>query len=166
MNLRQKWIILKKWLSQITCVSHSHFFRWGEATNLDVTVYMVPMLTFWLNKPNQRLAFPSSNLLFINYLKRSTASTVVFLFRMVSKYYFFIAGYHFGTRAEGLMFWTDWFLSWSKQMSHSWLVRVKFVHVNQSVVQGQDIFLVKVGKQVENQVSQNFLSSLWWSELC
>lgn len=45
-------------------------------------------------------------------------------------------------------------------MSHSWLVRVKLVHVNQSVVQGQDIFLVEVGKQVENQVSQNFLSSL------
>lgn len=50
-------------------------------------------------------------------------------------------------------------------MSHSWL-RVKLVCANQSVVQGQHVFPVRVGKRVEIQVSQNFLVSLQWSELC
>lgn len=50
-----------KLLNEITCISHSHFFKGREATNLDVAVYMVPVLTYWINKLNQYWAFPSLN---------------------------------------------------------------------------------------------------------
>lgn len=46
-----------------------------------------------------------------------------------------------------------WALSWNNQ-NYSLLVRVKLPPGNQSVVQGWDVFLVKVGKQIESEMSQ------------
>lgn len=82
----------------------------------------------------------------------STPWTVLFPVIFVSKRHLFIAGRKSGTRAEGLMLWTGWVLSWNNQ-NYSLLVRVK-LHGNQSVVQGWAVFLVKVGKQIESEVSQ------------
>lgn len=64
-------------LSQITCVSHCHLCRGDEGMDRAVSLYMVPLLM--LAKLNQCLAFPSSALLFISYLRKGTACTVVCL---------------------------------------------------------------------------------------
>jgi len=153
-----------KWLSQITRVSHSQFFRGGEATTLDVTVYMVPTLTCWLNQPT-RPAFPSADFLFLSYLKRSTACTVVFVFRFVSKYYFFIAGYNFGTRAEGLM--TDFFFFSSslKQTNLSQLASKSEACSCKPVCGTRSGHISSEGGKAGRM--PGFLRlSLWWSELC
>lgn len=144
-NLRQKWIILMKWLSQITPVSHSHLFSGSEVTNRDVTVYMVPMFTSWLNKPSQRRALPFHACSLLAPEKERSVYCCI-SFRFVSNYYFFIAGSTAGTRAGGLMFWTGWFFI-LEQTGESRLVRVRLGRVNQSVVQGRGIFLAKVGSR-------------------
>lgn len=101
----------------------------------------------------------------------STPWTDVFSVRFVSKCHLFLAGHKSGTRAEGLMLWAGWALSWNNQ-NYSLLMRVKLPHGNQSVVQGWGVFLVKVESEdrkwsvPEKSSFPKFLSSLCWSELC
>lgn len=108
-----------KLLNEITCISHSHFFKGREATNLDVTVYMVPMLTYWINKLNQHWAFPSLNL-----IATWKGAHHVLLYCFLDFLLNIIPVQHYLILVQDCCCGTGWFLS---QSNHRWVGRVSLV---------------------------------------
>lgn len=108
MNLRQKWVILMK-LSQITSVSHCHLCR-GDREWTVLYLFTWFLCSCWLNWISVWLFHlqPYSSL--ATWERAQLVLLFVFLFTMVPKYYVFVVEHHFGTRAEGLMFWTSFIL--------------------------------------------------------
>lgn len=143
-----------KLLNEITCISHSHFFKGREATNLDVTVYMVPMLPYWINKLNQHWAFPSSN-----FIATWKGAHHVLLYGFLDFLLNIISVQHYLILVQDCCCGTGWFLSWS---NHHWVGRVSLV----VCVPSQGAFPGQVEKQVAKQGSQNSLSSPWGSRPC